>query len=327
METLVKDFLSKIEIGDAQEYKNMALVPLKAPEKINHNFLSLGEALASDMISITEVDKSGSVPNLKVVNKASTPVLLLDGEELIGAKQNRILNTTILLKENSETIVPVSCTEQGRWSYQSSEFADSMHVASSRVRRAKSASVNQSLKTMKNFQSNQGEVWEEIRETSHRAQVNSKTGALRDIYSSRENLLEDYLKSFELEEDQNGALFIINGDVMGMEVLYNKASYGNYHHKLVKSYALDAILEEKKSNTKIKENAHDFMKIVSQSQQASYPSVGHGEDYRFENKVSVGSGLVWNESIVHMAFFKKPDMGENPEIKLSRASHRASYRI
>lgn len=326
METLVKNFLSKIELFEAQEYKNMAVVPIKAPEIINDHFLSLGEAITSDMISITEVDKSGSVPNLKVINRSPTPVLLLDGEELVGAKQNRILNTTILLKENSVSIVPVSCTEQGRWSYQSSEFADSRHVASSKVRRAKSAAVNHSLKTMHNYQSNQGEVWEEIRETSLRAQVKSDTGAMRDIYNSQENNLEEYLNSFEVKKGQNGAIFIINGEVRGMEVLYHRDSYSNYHDKLVKSYALDALLEDKKPNRKIKEKAMNFLEVISKSHQASYPSIGHGEDYRFENKVSVGSCLMWKEALIHTAFFKKPDM-KGPEIKLSRASHRASYRI
>jgi hypothetical protein len=180
---------------------------------------------------------------------------------------------------------------------------------------------------MHNYQSNQGEVWEEIRETSMRAQVKSDTGAMRDIYNSRENNLEEYLKSFEVEEGQNGAIFIINGEVMGMEVLYNSASYRNYHDKLVKSYALDALLEDKEPNSKIKEKARNFIEVISESQQASYPSIGHGEDYRFENKVSVGSCLMWKEALIHTAFFKKPDMGDCPEIKLSRASHRASYRI
>ena len=37
---------------------------------------------------------------------------MLAGEEPVGAKQNRILNTTILLKKHSETTIPVSCTKQ-----------------------------------------------------------------------------------------------------------------------------------------------------------------------------------------------------------------------
>jgi len=57
------------------------------------------------------------VPELKVISQSDRPILLLDGEELVGAKQNRVLNTTILLREKAETNIQVSCVEQGRWSY------------------------------------------------------------------------------------------------------------------------------------------------------------------------------------------------------------------
>ena len=43
---------------------------------------------------ITEVSEGGSVPELRVVNKGDARILVLDGEELRGAKQNRVLNTT-----------------------------------------------------------------------------------------------------------------------------------------------------------------------------------------------------------------------------------------
>ena len=74
--------------------------------------MTLQEALDQQVLEITELDESGSVPELKVTNTAAQYVLLLDGEELMGAKQNRVLNTTILIKPNSETVIPVSCTEQ-----------------------------------------------------------------------------------------------------------------------------------------------------------------------------------------------------------------------
>jgi hypothetical protein len=47
------------------------------------------------------VSEGGSVPNLRVINKTPHHVLLFDGEELKGAKQNRILNTTILIAEDT----------------------------------------------------------------------------------------------------------------------------------------------------------------------------------------------------------------------------------
>ena len=58
-------------------------------------YLTLKEALEKRLLVIKEVSAQASVPELKVINNADLPVLLLDGEELAGAKQNRVLNTTM----------------------------------------------------------------------------------------------------------------------------------------------------------------------------------------------------------------------------------------
>jgi hypothetical protein len=46
---------------------------------------------------ITEVDEEGPVPDLKVANLGNLSLRLLDCEQLVGAKQNRILNMTVLV--------------------------------------------------------------------------------------------------------------------------------------------------------------------------------------------------------------------------------------
>jgi hypothetical protein len=125
MDQIIINFLSKLELGELQAFNNMAIIPLFS--SVNHapRYLSLGEALEKGLLTVTEVSQAGAVPELKVSNTSDLPVLLLDGEELAGAKQNRVLNTTILLVENSETIIPVSCTEHGRWDYATPVFAES----------------------------------------------------------------------------------------------------------------------------------------------------------------------------------------------------------
>ena len=115
MDQIIINFLSKLELGELQTFKNMAMIPLFSSVDHTPQYLSLGEAMGKGLLTVTEVSQSGAVPELKVVNKGDLPVLLLDGEELAGAKQNRVLNTTILVIEKSETIIPVSWTEQGRW--------------------------------------------------------------------------------------------------------------------------------------------------------------------------------------------------------------------
>ena len=62
------------------------------------------------------------MPELMVENKGDMRVLFIEGEELVGAKQNRILNTSILVPAKSKTKIPVSCVERGRWRYHSPMF-------------------------------------------------------------------------------------------------------------------------------------------------------------------------------------------------------------
>jgi hypothetical protein len=48
------------------------------------------------------VDEESSVPDLGVANLGDPPLLLLDDEQLVGVKENRILNMTVLVAAQSE---------------------------------------------------------------------------------------------------------------------------------------------------------------------------------------------------------------------------------
>ncbi len=73
-------------------------------------------------IEVKELTEGGNVNTIHINNKGEVPVLILDGEEIQGAKQNRMVNATIMLFPVQETEVPVSCVEQGRWRYDSPVF-------------------------------------------------------------------------------------------------------------------------------------------------------------------------------------------------------------
>lgn len=184
MDTLISNYLSKLEFGELQQFENIGVVPLFSSANHGPEYLTLKEAIEKKLITITEISHSGSVPELKAANKAEIPILLLDGEELAGAKQNRVLNTTILLKEDSETIIPVSCTEQNRWSYVSDEFDDSGHIMSRKLRVDKTCSVSESLNRFKEFKADQGAVWDGIDEMRVSAKAHSPTNAMKDIFES-----------------------------------------------------------------------------------------------------------------------------------------------
>src|SRR5512139_4130789 len=97
MDQIVVSFLSELELGELKNFNNMAIIPLFNSTNDSPQYLSLGEAMGKGLLNVTEVSQSATVQELKVVNKGDLPVLLLDSEELAGAKQNRVLNTKILI--------------------------------------------------------------------------------------------------------------------------------------------------------------------------------------------------------------------------------------
>lgn len=326
MEKVIAEYLSGIELGVVQTHKNLSVVPLF--NKLNGGPLyhTLKVALEREVLTITEVNSGGSVPELKVVNKGDIPVLLLDGEELAGAKQNRVLNTTILIDAHSETMIPVSCTEQGRWSYTSSHFADSEVIMASKVRRKKAQSVNENLKHDRPFRSDQGVVWEGIHEMAAEARVNSPTSAMRDVFQSREEELGGYLQTIGFCPDQKGIIAFINGVAVGLDCISLESAYSALHAKLVKSYAMEALLEKKskKASPASVETARIFLAEALKCAGRKYKSVGLGWDFRFDTERLVGSALECDNHVVHAAFFPV-DSSERIE-PMSGYRRRRTYR-
>ncbi|NYB53061.1 MAG: hypothetical protein HVN35_10965 [Methanobacteriaceae archaeon] len=324
MDDVIAEYIYQMELGEVQEYKGMSVFPIfNKGDEIP--YITLKEALEADLLTVTEIDDSGSVPELKVINKADVPVLLLDGEELVGAKQNRVLNTTILLKEQRETVIPVSCTEQGRWSYNSKYFRDSGNVASLRLRKSKSRSVLASVRDSGQFRSDQMELWNEIDNMSRDARVRSSTKAMSDVYQSREDELSKYHQSFPLVDGQKGLLVMFNGEVMGMDMVSSSKAFQILYPKLLKSYALEAIL---KGNGEEYYNGLDksksFLDEVRLCMDEKHKSVGYGCDHRLEGPSVVGSALIFRNQVIHTAFFNTSDIEKN---QMSTYSKRRSYRM
>jgi hypothetical protein len=307
MNTLIQNCISSLRLGAPQTHWNIAVFPLIGSSNGGWHWLTLGEAIERQFLVVTEVSRSGSVPELTVINRADRPVLVLDGEELIGARQNRVLNTSILLKEHSETVVPVSCTEQGRWSYVSAAFADAKVVMASKVRVQKMMAVSESLAANAGFKSDQGEVWAEIAALHAKAGTTSATGAMHDVFKARERELEDCARAFTLVSEQSGLLVIIGGEVAGFDLIPDPQVYALEHPKLVKSYVIEALANHAGGSADLdaaRTRATSFLSELPECTERTFASIGYGTDCRYQKPGLVGSALIHDDKIVHMAFFR-----------------------
>jgi hypothetical protein len=327
MNRTVKDRLESVQLGEPQIYKNITILPLIAPADGTFQYRTLGEALATWDIAITEVSAAGSVPDLMVVNRANKPVLLIDGEELAGAKQNRVLNTSILIKEVSETKIPVSCTEQGRWAYASQAFSESGHVMAYKSRSKKTRSVHQSLESCGAPMSNQGEVWDGIAMLQAQASAPSPTSAMSDVYKAREDDLRKCDEFFKPVANQVGLLAFIGDKPAGADMVSLSSAYSKLHPKLLRSYTLEGLLETKAMPDPangIITRGQEFLAEISSAEERQFASVGHGTDYRYKAKALAGSVLVHQNEVIHAAFFRL-DGQDNPGRLASLSNRRRRY--
>lgn len=325
MEAIMKGHIEGIKFGGLQIHGHVAVIPMISTNGAGPDYLTMKEAMEAHLLMVTEVTEGGQVPELKVINRADKPVLFLDGEELSGAKQNRVLNTTILLKEVSETVIPVSCTEHGRWSYRSQHFEESGHIMSAKLRSVKNAAVHENLRTRRVFQSDQGAVWNEIEMQATMHRLSPDTGAMKDVLDAKRQDLDEFLEYLPLVDNQNGLLVLVNGEVVGLDMISKVSAFRTLHPKLIRSYVMDALTEKPKKGTETPaEKADAFLKKVLQCTEQRFDSVGHGQDYRYEGKKIVGSALVHDNAVIHMAFFKVTETEKAG--RMSPVSRRRAYR-
>jgi hypothetical protein len=303
MNTLER-FLEGVTLGEALRFKGLEIRPIIRPTDNALPYLTLGEAMAKGVIEITEKDLSGSVPELFVKNTGTVDVLILEGEELRGAKQNRIVNTTIIVGAGQEVLIPVSCVERGRWRYNSPSFMAAESVAYPSLRKRTHGSVKASLRRRESFRSDQGEVWNLISLKMSVFNVTSESEAMADIMESHvpESVAEDIRRAIPFQQGQIGFLAFINGGFAGGDVFGSSELCRRQLSKLMRGYFLDAV-DRNVAFPKIA--PEEILKEVASASHEKFEAVGKGVEGRFETDKVEGAYKVDGETVAHMTMYPR----------------------
>lgn len=320
----IKAFLDVLKLGRRQSHKDLALFPLMAPDKGLPDYLTLEEALAQGGVRITEVSEGGSVPELRLVNDSPKAVLVVDGEELVGAKQNRIVNATFLVPGKTEVVIPVSCVEQGRWSYRTRSFGSQGRLMHATLRRNHQRAVAERLATEQSYRSDQGMIWSELSAKAARMSVQAPTGAMADLFEGYRDLLEDFTNAFRLVECQVGAAFALKGGIVGMECFFHQATFEKFFRKLVQSYAMDALDYQfyKEDLAPSVEDPAVFIQGLREARFSEYPSIGLGRSVRLHAEGLTGAALVEDGKVLHMNAFRTEGPSGRGKVGFQRFSQR-----
>lgn len=320
----VMEWLGRLEVGEGIGHDHMAVFPVFSQNGgVALQYLTLAEAMAGGTVVVTE-KASASVPELVLQNRGKVNVLILDGEEIIGGKQNRIVNASFLVGAGAKVNLPVSCVEQGRWHDVSPQFSSGESTYFS-LKREKFLQVRSNLREQGRATADQSAIWSTLSARRAADDVMSETGAMADIFDKHEDKLAAYLGAFPIVLDATGLIVAIGGQVVGADLFDQSRTAAALWPKLVRSYALDAV-SARLGGTVGRDEALRLLERTRGAHNEVFPSLTLGHDVRFEGDSVVGAALVYENTPIHVSLFRTDGSQTGTGANIASASRRRQFR-
>ena len=308
-------FNFNFDISQPKQKNNIVVFFLSSKEQMKDDFLSFPEALKNNLTEVEEINK-GFIGNLKVTNKSEKQKLLILGSEiLIGnkLKQNRAVNESVLISENSTTVLKVSCVEKNRWS---PVVAKNLSVSESLLFSKARTSNAEDIYSSKQNNLDQYKLWEKIDEKLEEYNAKSFTSSVEEIYKKRRNNVEEIVQSFQPGDNDIGVVLGIGSHLVSLDVFSSNKMLKIYLSGLIRSVVLDSF---KRTNYKTylkTKDVYKFLRLIEHSNKIFYKSTtGSLGDYlRFNDQLVAGSVLTYKTQTIHFSGFLK-EFSTSPEYK------------
>jgi hypothetical protein len=313
---LFGDFLATTHMTEPQARDALTLWPLVWPEDAplhGPDYIGLAVALEHARILIDEVDAGGQVPHVGVTNRHDKAVLFLFGEEIVGAKQNRVANASFLVPAGKSVVLDVSCVEAGRWDRgKGGGFRGSASVVSHSLRQRMGQQVARSVQHGTGFRADQADVWDQVSTRLHSSGTDSRTSAYSDYRASRGPDLEALERGFQSVPRQVGFVAAIGGEIVGVEAIGRPDVFAASFQSLLRAYAIDALdrglLEAAKQESGAKPRFDEpgaFLAALANASVRETDSLGLGADLRIDTKEVAACALA-SDGLVHLTAFPNP---------------------
>lgn len=303
MSMRLQDQLAEVEVLAPETAGNLQVFGLRWSVPADLDYRTLDEAIASQTLTVTEISEGGSVPTLKVSNRGESMVFLMAGEILLGAKQNRTLNVSVMVGGRSEIPIPVSCVERGRWGYQSRAFHGSGSSSHSRLRAAMAKDVLVNYRRIGRPESQQGKVWQEVERKLASMGSSSPSESLYQAYEDRAEETRRLIDRLRVPADCSGVAFAFGGRIAGVDIFDKPSTLAKLFPKLVEAYAIDAMESPGESAPVTRESVEAWLRGVKGAIGEPFDSPGVGRDLRLESPEHVGAGLLISDKPVHVELY------------------------
>ena len=285
--------LENIELSEPVFLRNLRVYPIQGSASTSIEISAISEILQQQSGEFRELDPP-DINRIAFDNKGNKPVLMLDGEEIVGAMQNRIIADSILVTARSTIDIPVICAEEGRWNAIGEFRTGYCSYPSIRAILSRRGKKENGL---------QKRVWKEIERKLTATKTLSTTSSMHDIYNNLEDEVTRYVEGFEsLNHDTIGFVGVAGNRILGCDLFLNPATYHKFEQQLIRSYALDAIEQRKSSATQV--DTAVFLESIKNSLEKKKTSDKHHHFSLKEERYS-GQGLIHDGRMIHLSVFPR----------------------
>lgn len=335
-QSLSTHLAAPIEVGEPDVAGALAVYPLFGPAA-GLEYVAFADPKAKTTVG--ELEGGASVNNLLVHNAGSQPVLFYEGEEVIGAQQNRVLDVAALVAAGAKISVPVSCVERGRWDGRRhrERFRPSRQAADPRMRRMKSRQARSNVAAGREARADQSEVWREVDARQIEFGAASPTAAMSDIYDANRDRLGSFREAISLQPGQCGSVAVIDGRIEMLDFVGRPGVYSFLHGAIVEGYALDALAVQRRGGGERLDRGNGQVDVATvrgftllacdavPSSRTDGPGIG--ATARFAAGGIEGSALIAEAELVQLTAFPTGEdeaapPGARPNRRISRPSRR-----
>lgn len=295
----VRALVENLEVGDPVYYDNLTIIPIYNSRSKEHSrYATLDEALNQGWLEVTEMGR-GHVPQLRVSNHSFRPIFIMGGEILSGGRQDRIVSRDVLLGlQSRNVIIPVYCTEQGRWEEQTPQFYSKGNLGTWKMRSTAQYAGSGAQHT----------IWNDISSSAQKMNVRSRTSAYQEAYEDttvrrRVSRHEQYFHNIPtLAGDTVGAIVAVGNEIVSIDIFANPDLFRKLWPKILKSSSLAAVSHGRYGQI----DQRDAVRILRQIHDAHFyrrSAVDQGVELTaHSNGVNVNA-LLYRGTLLHLAAF------------------------
>ena len=301
------NFNFNYNISDPVKKNNITILFLQSKTKLENNFLTLEESISKSLVDIKEVNSKGTIRYLKVSNKSNQKLLILGSEQIIGnaLKQNRVVNNTTLVPEQTTIMLSVSCCEKNRWSP-----AVANNICTSESLYFTKGRINNSVDIFDNNKTDQFKIWDDIAEKLDEFNTKSFTGTLEDTYNKNKLYFDEITKYFKINENDVGVVAAIGNRLVNVEIFSSNKLLKMYFPKIIKSLIFESYKKTSQNYLLGLKDVYKLFRLIEFSEKKLHKPHNDclGEEIRFNSDRVVGSCLNYKEKLLHFSGFLKDDM-------------------